>query len=498
MNRLLQGDVGSGKTLVALMSMLLALDNGYQACMMAPTEILANQHYETIKELLFGMDIRVELLTGSVKGKRRESILTGLLTGDVHILIGTHAVIEDTVNFSSLGFVVIDEQHRFGVKQRARLWQKNIRPPHILVMTATPIPRTLNMALSQIKSLSSLHTPPVDRIPVRTFIKSGKSSLLKEVILRELRRGGQVFYIHNNIASIEKKAKELQALLPDLTIAILHSQIDNAKSEEIMYDFAQKKYNLLLCTSIVESGIHLPNANTIIVASADRFGIADLHQLRGRVGRGNKEGFCYFLVEDMEVITPESKKRLMALEKNSYLGSGENLAYYDLEIRGGGNLLGIAQSGHIKNIGYGLYLRLLEECINHLSGKGSVQQVQCDIKLNLNAYLNPQLIASDKLRLELYRRLSLCENISAVNDIESEIFDRFGALDEASETFLELIRIKVLANQCKLKQILHYGQNITFVYPNGDKESVLSPSKDWDDVMESIMVFLRKKLHKQA
>lgn len=254
----------------------------------------------------------------------------------------------------------------------------------------------------------------------------------------------------------------------------------------------------MLCTSIVESGIHLPNANTIIVASADRFGIADLHQLRGRVGRGNKEGFCYFLVEDMEVITPESKKRLMALEKNSYLGSGENLAYYDLEIRGGGNLLGIAQSGHIKNIGYGLYLRLLEECINHLSGKGSVQQVQCDIKLNLNAYLNPQLIASDKLRLELYRRLSLCENISVVNDIESEIFDRFGALDEASETFLELIRIKVLANQCKLKQILHYGQNITFVYPNGDKESVLSPSKDWDDVMESIMVFLRKKLHKQA
>lgn len=309
-----------------------------------------------------------------------------------------------------------------------------------------------------------------------------------------MRRGGQVFYIHNNIATIQKKAQEIQSLLPQLKIAILHSKVESTQTENIMLDFANNVYNVLLCTSIIESGIHLPNANTIVVASADRFGIADLHQLRGRVGRGNKEGFCYFLVEDMEVITPEAKKRLMALEKNSYLGSGENLAYYDLEIRGGGNLLGEAQSGHIKNIGYGLYLRLLEECINYLSGKGSVQQVQCDLKINLNAYLNPQLIASDKLRLELYRRLSLCEEISEVNDIESEIFDRFGALDTMSKAFLELICVKVLANKLRLKQIMHYGQNITITYMDNTKESIISSSKDWDDVLECIMVFLRKQI----
>lgn len=494
MDRLLSGDVGFGKTEVAMNAIYAVCLSGYQAAMIVPTTLLCAQHYQNLKARLEPFGIKIGRCDRFIKNNEKKVLFSALKNGDMQVVIGTHALFG--TEFSNLGLIVVDEEHKFGVKQKERI-KELCANTHLLSMSATPIPRTLNMALSQIKSLSSLHTPPVDRIPVRTFIKSGKPSLLKEVILRELRRGGQVFYIHNNIASIEKKAKELQVLLPDLTIAILHSQIDNAKSEEIMYDFAQKKYNLLLCTSIVESGIHLPNANTIIVASADRFGIADLHQLRGRVGRSNREGFCYFLVEDMEAITPESKKRLMALEKNSYLGSGENLAYYDLEIRGGGNLLGEAQSGHIKNIGYGLYLRLLEECIQALSGKGAIEQTQCDIKLNLNAYLNPQLIASDKLRLELYRRLSLCEDISAVNDIESEIFDRFGTLDEASETFLELIRIKVLANQCRLKQILHYGQNITFVYTDGGKESVVSSSKDWDDVVECIMVFLRKKLQNE-
>ena len=264
----------------------------------------------------------------------------------------------------------------------------------------------------------------------------------------------------------------MQYLLPQIKIAILHSQVDNAKSEQIMLDFANNAYNVLLCTSIVESGIHLPNANTIIIARADRFGIADLHQLRGRVGRGDKQGFCYFLLEDMQEITPEAKKRLSALEKNSYLGSGENLAYYDLEIRGGGNLLGEAQSGHIKNIGYGLYLRMLEECINYLSGKGSMTQAQCDLKLSLNAYLNPTLIASDTLRLELYRRLSLCKDLSEVSEIEIQIFDRFGKLDDVSEAFIELIRIKVLANALNLKQIMHYGQNITFTFMDSTKQSL--------------------------
>ncbi|WP_334093380.1 DEAD/DEAH box helicase, partial [Helicobacter typhlonius] len=314
MDRLLSGDVGFGKTEVAMNAIYAVCLSGYQAAMIVPTTLLCAQHYQNLKARLEPFGIKIGRCDRFIKNNEKKALFSALKNGNIQVVIGTHALFG--TEFSNLGLIVVDEEHKFGVKQKERI-KELCANTHLLSMSATPIPRTLNMALSQIKSLSSLHTPPVDRIPVRTFIKSGKSSLLKEVILRELRRGGQVFYIHNNIASIEKKAKELQALLPDLTIAILHSQIDNAKSEEIMYDFAQKKYNLLLCTSIVESGIHLPNANTIIVASADRFGIADLHQLRGRVGRGNKEGFCYFLVEDMEVITPESKKRLMALEKNS-------------------------------------------------------------------------------------------------------------------------------------------------------------------------------------
>ncbi|WP_304646175.1 transcription-repair coupling factor, partial [uncultured Helicobacter sp.] len=493
MDRLLSGDVGFGKTEVAMNAIYATYLSGYQSAMIVPTTLLCSQHYHALVARLSPFGVRVGRCDRFLKGSEKKQLFWALKNNEVQVVVGTHALFG--AEFAKLGLIVVDEEHKFGVKQKERIKEISANT-HLLSMSATPIPRTLNMALSQIKSLSSLQTPPMDRIPVRTFIKVSKDSLLKEVILRELRRGGQVFYIHNNIASIQKRANELQSLLPQLKIAILHSQVDNATSEAIMCDFAANKYNLLLCTSIVESGIHLPNANTIIVAVADRFGIADLHQLRGRVGRSNKEGFCYFLLQDMDSITPEAKKRLMALEKNSYLGSGENLAYYDLEIRGGGNLLGEAQSGHIKNIGYGLYLRMLEECIHYLSGKGVAAQSQCDLKLNINAYLNPQLIASDKLRLELYRRLSLCENISAVNDIESEIFDRFGGLDKESEAFLELIRIKVLANACALKQIMHYGQNITFVYADNSKESVVSPSKDWDDVMESIMVFLRKKLQK--
>lgn len=491
MDRLLSGDVGFGKTEVAMNAIYAICLAHYQAAMIVPTTLLCTQHYHALKERLEPFGVRVARCDRFLKSKEKLALFEALKNGAIDVVVGTHALLG--AEFSNLGLIVIDEEHKFGVKQKERIKALSANT-HLLSMSATPIPRTLNMALSQIKSLSSLHTPPRERLPVRTFVKTGKPSLLKEVILRELRRGGAVFYIHNNIASIDKKAKELQALLPQIKLATLHSQIDNATSEVIMCDFASNTYNLLLCTSIIESGIHLPNANTIIVAGADRFGIADLHQLRGRVGRGNKEGFCYFLVDDMEHITPEAKKRLMALEKNSYLGSGENLAYYDLEIRGGGNLLGEAQSGHIKNIGYGLYLRMLEECIHYLSGKGSVEESECDIKLNINAYLNPVLIASDKLRLELYRRLSFCASLSEVNEIESEIFDRFGALDELSKAFLELIRIKVLANMCHLKQILHYGQNITLVYRDGSKKGVVSASKDWDDVLKCIMVFLRNEV----
>lgn len=494
MDRLLSGDVGFGKTEVAMSAIVALVSQGYQCAFIVPTTLLASQHYQTLQERLGsltkenGQPITIAKIDRFTKDKN--TLQRDLQSGSVDVVIGTHAILG--LAFNKLGLVIIDEEHKFGVKQKEKMKAlcKNV---HTLSMSATPIPRTLNMALSHIKGFSALRTPPMERKGVRTFLKVYDEKLIREVILRELRRGGQVFYVYNNIATIAQKAKDINELLPKLRIGILHSQVENAHSQEIMADFVQKKLDLLLCTSIVESGLHLPNANTIIIEEANRFGIADLHQLRGRVGRGAKEGFCYLCVARESALSDEAKKRLSALEKNSYLGSGENLAYHDLEIRGGGNLLGEAQSGHIKKIGYGLYLSMLEECINQLSGFGMQKSTQVDLKLNISAYINPELVGSDTLRLELYRRLSLCENLAEVYDIEGEIENRFGKLDPYSINFLELIKIRVLANALKLKQIAHYGQTITITYSDDTKERIESPSKDWDDVLGSIMTFLRKR-----
>ncbi len=387
--------------------------------------------------------------------------------------------------------MIVDEEHKFGVKQKEKIkdLSQNI---HLLSMSATPIPRTLNMALSHIKGLSELKIPPSERQATRTFVKTYDETLLKEAILREIRRGGQVFYIHNNIASIRQKKEEILNLLPQLKIAILHSQIPSLEAEDIVLDFAKGDYHLLLCTSIVESGIHLPNTNTILVGNADCFGIADLHQLRGRVGRGNKEGFCYLLIEDFNAITEDARKRLLALEKNSFLGSGGALAYHDLEIRGGGNLVGEAQSGHIKNIGYSLYLRMLEEAIFTLSGDVQQKRNNVDVKLSVTAFLNPELIESERLRLEIYRRLSRCEEENAVFLIEGEIEERFGRLDLYTRQFLELIRIKIIARNCGIASILNYQQNISFVNLEGEKLTIKATSKDEDDVLKAVFVHLEK------
>lgn len=486
MDRLLSGDVGFGKTEVAMNAIFAVCKSGYQCALIAPTTLLSSQHFASLQARFEGFNITLAKLDSTIKNK--SAVLKNLAEGNINVIVGTQALLNAT--FKNLGLVVVDEEHKFGVKQKEKIKELSSNV-HLLSMSATPIPRTLNMALSQIKGMSSLLTPPNEREGVRTFVKNYSDSLLKEAISRELRRGGQVFFIHNHIASIQKRKEKLLELMPSLKIALLHSQIQN--SEEIMEDFFNKKYNLLLCTSIVESGIHLSNANTMIVEGADRFGIADLHQLRGRVGRGNKEGFCYFLIEDRESLGEEAKKRLLALEQNSYLGSGASLAYHDLEIRGGGNLLGEAQSGHIKNIGYGLYLRMLEECINALSGKEKLQAKSVELKLNVSAYLNPELIASDRLRLELYRRLSLCKSVEEVFKIQAEIEDRFGKPDIYTKQFLDLIIIKILGSLCNLKMISNYGQNITFLYNDGTKETLKSASKDDDDVIAMILQTLRKK-----
>lgn len=349
MNRLLQGDVGSGKTLVALMSMLMALDNGFQACMMAPTEILANQHYDTIRELLFGMDVRVELLTGSVKGKKREAILAGLLTGDVHILIGTHAVIEDTVNFASLGLAVIDEQHRFGVAQRARLWSKSVQPPHVLVMTATPIPRTLAMTLYGDLDVSVIDELPPGRKPIATIhqFDNRRESLYRSV-RKQIEEGRQVYIVYPLIKESEKiDLKNLEEgylhiceEFPDCKVCKVHGKMKPAEKDAQMQFFISGDAQIMVATTVIEVGVNVPNASVMIIENAERFGLSQLHQLRGRVGRGADQSYC-ILVTTYK-LTEETRKRLEIMVRTN---DGFEIAEADLKLRGPGDLEGTQQSG---------------------------------------------------------------------------------------------------------------------------------------------------------
>ncbi len=489
MDRLLSGDVGFGKTEVAMHAIFCAFLNGFQSALVVPTTLLAHQHFETLRARFENFGVKVARLDRYASEKNKLLKAAGL--GLIDVLVGTHAILG--TKFKNLGLVVVDEEHKFGVKQKEALKELS-KSVHFLSMSATPIPRTLNMALSQIKGISSLKTPPTDRKPSRTFLKEKNDELLKEIIYRELRRNGQIFYIHNHIASISKVKTKLEELIPKLKIAILHSQINANESEEIMLEFAKGNYQVLLCTSIVESGIHLPNANTIIIDNAQNFGLADLHQLRGRVGRGKKEGFCYFLIENQKSLNEQALKRLLALEKNSYLGSGESVAYHDLEIRGGGNLLGQDQSGHIKNIGYALYTHMLEDAIYELSGGKKRLEKSVEIQLGVSAFLNPELIASDSLRLDLYRRLSLCENTDEVGQIHEEIEDRFGKIDDLSAQFLQIITLKILANQLGIIKLSNFNQNITITYSDEKKESLKAPSKDDNDILETLLKHLRAQI----
>ncbi len=488
MDRLLSGDVGFGKTEVAMNAMFVTALSGFQTILIAPTTLLSSQHFVSLNERFKDYGLKVGKLDRFSSAKAKSETLKQLKDGSLKVCVGTHTLLDKEIKNPAL--VVIDEEHKFGVKQKEKL--KNMRENiHILSMSATPIPRSLNMALSSIKQYSKLLTPPDEREDVRTFVKEYDEVVIKEALLRELRRGGQIFFVHNRIASIENKKKEIQEMLPKLKILVLHSKVAQSVSEKEMLKFQEGEYDMLLSTSIIESGIHIPNVNTIMIDAADNFGMADLHQLRGRVGRAKRQGFCYFLVSNRDKLSDASKKRLIALESNSYLGSGSVLAYHDLEIRGGGNLIGEAQSGHIKHIGYSLYLKMLEDAINLLLNKTPIKTKSVDIKLSINAFINSDYINEDRVRLEIYRRLSKCESLKDVLDIEEEMVDRFGKLDVITAQFLEIINIKILAALNGIESISNYAQNITIKYIDERKTLLKSRSKDDDDLINTILRFLR-------
>jgi len=488
MDRLLSGDVGFGKTEVAMNTIYAAYKSGYQSALIVPTTLLSAQHYRSLDERFSELGIKYSKLDRFVSTKDKNNIIKALASGELDVVVGTHTLFG--LEFKKLGVVIIDEEHKFGVKQKEKI-KELYHNVHLLSMSATPIPRSLNQALSSIKTMSQLLTPPSERQGVRTFVKEYGEKLVKEVILRELRRGGQVFYVHNSIDHMPIKLGELKSILPELRVVMLHSKISAVQTEKELLKFEAGEYDLMIATSIIESGIHMPRVNTIIVDGADRFGIADLHQLRGRVGRGSYEGFAYFIVENKENLTDEAKKRLLALESNSFLGSGSVLAHHDLEIRGGGNLVGDAQSGHIKNIGYSLYLRMLEDAIKELSNTAERDRAKVDIKLTISAYISDEVVTEDRLRLDIYRRLSQCEEAVEIYEIEEELIDRFGSLDNPTKQFFELMVIKLLSLEKKLKSITNYGQSVTFTYMNESKETIKSDSKDDDDIIKAVLFYLR-------
>ena len=489
MDRLLSGDVGFGKTEVAMNAIFTCIKSGFSALFFVPTTLLSSQHYKTLSQRFSKFGIKVFRLDRFSSAKEKSSLQKALKENEPIVCVGTHALLG--VKAENLGLIVVDEEHKFGVKQKEQLKEIS-QHSHILSMSATPIPRSLNMALSKIKTYSILATPPSSRLDVRTSVREWDEKVVKEAIMRELRRGGQTFYIHNHIADIEQTANELRKILPKLRILILHSKVNAKVAEDEMMKFERGEYDLLLCTSIVESGIHLPNANTIIVENANKFGMADLHQLRGRVGRSDKQAYCYFLVEDKDAISKDALKRLVALEGNSFLGAGSVLAYHDLEIRGGGNIIGEAQSGHIEAIGYSLYLKMLEDEINKLLNQDSAKLDKIDLKLSVSAFLNQEFIREDRLRLEIYRRLSKCKEVAEVYEIQSELEDRFGKIDTFTKQFLDLIIIKILALKAGIKTISNSEQNILITKNDDEKIRLKSRSKDDDDVLAEILVYLRK------
>jgi transcription-repair coupling factor (superfamily II helicase) len=487
MDRLLSGDVGFGKTEVAMNAIFATIKAGKQAAFIVPTTLLSAQHFKSLKSRFDCYGIRIAKYDRFTTAAQKNQIKKELTEGRLGIVIGTHGVMD--LQFQELFLVVLDEEHKFGVKQKEKL--KNFKSTtHVLSMSATPIPRSLNMALSSIKSYSTLLTPPGEREDIKTYVKEYNPTLIKDSIMREIRRGGQVFYIHNRIASIESKKEEIQELLPRLRILTLHSKISAAVTEKEMLAYENKEYDILISTSIIESGIHIPNVNTIIIENADNFGIADLHQLRGRVGRGSRQGYCYYMVEDKNALSEQAVKRLLALESNSYLGSGSALAYHDLEIRGGGNLVGVKQSGHIKNIGYSLYLKMLEDAIHTLMNTLPTQKKELTLNLSVTAFLSDELIPEDRLRLELYRRLSSCESVKEVYEIEEEIEDRFGKPDTITAQFFKLILIKIKASGKDILKISNYAQKITLEKENGEKIYLTSHSKDDDDILAELIRYL--------
>ena len=448
----------------------LTVQNGRQIAVLVPTTLLAQQHYENFSDRFADWPFKVEVLSRFKSKKETDQTLKQLAEGKVDIVIGTHKLIQPSVQFHNLGMVIIDEEHRFGVRQKDQF--KKLRSEvDVLTLTATPIPRTLNMSMSGLRDLSIIATPPSNRVAIKTFVREWDPALIREACLREIHRGGQVYFLHNQVESIEKMARELRELLPEATIDIAHGQMREHQLEQVMRNFYHRRFNILVCTTIIETGIDIPTANTIIMNRADRLGLAQLYQLRGRVGRSHHRAYAYLVIPPKGSITPDAVKRLEAIESLEELGAGFTLAVHDMEIRGAGELLGDGQSGHMQEVGFDLYAEMLERAVQDLKSGRTPDLEQLDeqkLEVNLG---EPALLPDDYLpdvnaRLVLYKRIAAAKDQEELGELQVEMIDRFGLLPPATRNLFDTTSLKLTATPLGIDKIEATTEEIQLVIGN--------------------------------
>ena len=465
MDRLLCGDVGYGKTEVAIRAAFKAVMDHKQVVYLAPTTVLAKQQYETFKERMKDFPIRVDVLNRFRTTKDKNRIIKELKLGEIDILIGTHRILGKDINFKDLGLLIIDEEHRFGVKAKEKIKEYKTSVD-VLTMTATPIPRTLHMSIVGVRDMSVIYEPPQNRKPVQTYVLEYDEEVIKEAITKELEREGQVFYLFNNVGEIALKADKISRLVPEAKVGFAHGRMTGEEIEDIMEDFVEGKINVLVCTTILESGIDIPNANTIIMENADKVGLAQLYQLRGRVGRSDKQGYAYITYRKDKMLSEVADKRLKAIKEFTEFGSGFKIAMRDLEIRGAGSLIGEIQHGHLEEVGYDTYCRILDEVLKEEQGIKVEEEINCQIDLNVTSYIPDSFISDQNQKIEIYQDIALCKNEEDISNVIDEIIDRFGNMPNEIENLLEISRIKQLAKEKYLIKIQSKGNNVVFTYDN--------------------------------
>ena len=468
MDRLICGDVGYGKTEIALRAAFKAIQEGKQVVYLVPTTILAQQHYNTFVQRMKDFPVRVDMLSRFRTAGEQKKTLEDLKKGQVDVVIGTHRVLSKDVVFKNLGLLIIDEEQRFGVahKEKIKKLKENV---DVLTLTATPIPRTLHMSLIGIRDMSVLEEPPVDRLPIQTYVMEYNDEMVREAIHRELARGGQVYYVYNRVNNIDEVANHVAALVPEANVVFAHGQMHEHELEKIMLDFVEGNIDVLVSTTIIETGLDIPNANTIIIHDADRLGLSQLYQIRGRVGRSGRTSYAFLMYRRDKLLREEAEKRLQAIREFTELGSGIKIAMRDLELRGAGNLLGAEQHGHMQAVGYDLYCKLLNEAVLALRGENEAEDFETVVDCDIDAYIPPSYIRNEYQKLDIYKRISGIENQEEYMDMQDELIDRFGEIPRSVENLLKIADLKALAHQAGVVEVDVKKQDITIqMYQKAD------------------------------